>query len=41
MAIEVDDIYYMTYKSIKLLCIFFLFIEMKFIHFHYYVMFMM
>ena len=33
--------YYVVYKPIKLPCISFMFIEMKFIHFHSYVMFAM
>ena len=35
------DRYYVTYKTITLSCILFMFIEMKFIHFHSCVMFTM
>ena len=35
------DGYYVAYKPITLLCILFVFIEIKFIHFHYCVMFKM
>ena len=38
---EVSDGYYVAYKPITLSCILFMFIEMKFIHFHYCVMFAM
>ena len=41
-VIAVDsDGYYVAYKPITLSCILFMFIEMKFIHFYYCVMFAM
>ena len=37
----IDEGYYVAYKPIILPCISFMFIEMKFIHYHSYVMFVM
>ena len=41
MSYEICDGYYVAYKPITLSCILFMFIEMKFIHCHCYMMFAM